>query len=252
MKPVLKLSLGVAAALLAAAGWRRLKVPRRASLEGLEEAGVTIAYDRISRWPQFAAMRHITAAYLARLDPSGSLVDIGCGPGLLTSLIARRFPQLQVTGLDTSAEMVHTASQNADAQGLTPPRLNFRHGDVGALQEAGASFDFAVSSLSLHHWSDPLQALDEIHRILTPGGQLVLFDLRRDSPRVFPVADHLCPECGPAGSHPAHWRAHRFAAGQLHPARAGRTDGPLPFFGMAGGGRTGLRLCAGTQSQPVH
>jgi SAM-dependent methyltransferase len=37
----------------------------------------------------------------------------------------------------------------------------------------------------MHHWSDPLQALDEIHRILAPGGQLVLFDLRRDSPRMF-------------------------------------------------------------------
>ena len=185
MKPVLKLSLWIAAVLLAVLGSQRLKLPRRrASLEGLEEVGVALAYDRISRWPQFALMRRITADYLARLDPSGTLVDIGCGPGLLTSLIARRFPALQVTGLDTSKEMVRTAALNAAAQ-EPAPRLSFRQGDVGALQEAGASFDFAVSSLSLHHWSDPLQALAEIHRILTPGGQLVLFDLRRDSPRAF-------------------------------------------------------------------
>lgn len=185
MKHALKISLGVAAVGLAVIGSQRLKLPRRrANLEGLEDSGVTQAYDRISRMPQFALMRHITAAYLARFNPCGSLVDIGCGPGLLTSLIARRYPQLRVTGLDTSQEMLHTAAINAAAQGLAP-RLDFRLGDAGALQEAGASFDFAVSSLSLHHWSNPHQALDEIYRILAPGGQLLLFDLRRDSRRVF-------------------------------------------------------------------
>ena len=67
MKPVLKLSLFAAGCRCwRCLGSQRLKLPRKASLEGLEDAEVTGAYDRISRWPQFAAMRHITAAYLAR------------------------------------------------------------------------------------------------------------------------------------------------------------------------------------------
>ena len=204
--------------------------------------------------PDAAVCRH--AAHHRRLPGQVQPLRVAGGYWLWTRAADQpdcpRFPQLQVTGLDTSAEMVHTAAQNAAAQGLMPPRLDFRHGDVGSLQEAGASFDFAVSSLSLHHWSDPLQGLDEIHRILAPGGQLMLFDLRRDSRRAFPVADHLCPECNPAGGHPAHRRAYRFAAGQLYPARAGGTDGAFPVFRMEGGGWTGLRLCLGTQDQPAH
>jgi SAM-dependent methyltransferase len=45
--------------------------------------------------------------------------------------------------------------------------------------------DFAVSTLSLHHWSHPSLGLAEIHRVLRPGGQLLLFDLRRDTRRFF-------------------------------------------------------------------
>jgi ubiquinone/menaquinone biosynthesis C-methylase UbiE len=154
MKTGKKAFLLAGAALLTTLGLPRLKLPRQPSLEGLEDAEVTRAYDRISRMPQFAAMHALTASYLARLQPAGTLVDIGCGPGLLTGLIARRFPNLQVTGLDTSLEMVQQANLNAAAQGFTPPRLQFHQGDVKALEEAGAAFNFAVSSLSLHHWSE--------------------------------------------------------------------------------------------------
>lgn len=46
------------------------------------------------------------------------------------------------------------------------------------------SVDIVVSSLSLHHWAEPEQALAEIFRVLKPNGRLLIFDLRRDSPRI--------------------------------------------------------------------
>jgi ubiquinone/menaquinone biosynthesis C-methylase UbiE len=113
----------------------------------------------------------------------GILVDIGCGPGRLTLLIAQRHPDLHIIGVDTADKMIEAAISNALSLGISS-KVEFRLGDAAALPMNDSTVDFAVSTLSLHHWSDPNRAICEIHRILKPGGQLLLFDLRRDSPRL--------------------------------------------------------------------
>jgi len=171
-------------AILFTLGWPRIHFPRQPSLEGIEDRQAAQAYDRISRWPQFRALRWMIVRKLGEYQPSGALADIGCGPGLLTTLIAQTCPHLRVLGLDTADEMIRTAAANASSLGLSQ-RVEFRKGDVGSLPLSDASLDFAVSTLSLHHWSDASRGLTEIHRVLKPGGQLLLFDLRRDPRRFF-------------------------------------------------------------------
>jgi ubiquinone/menaquinone biosynthesis C-methylase UbiE len=58
--------------------------------------------------------------------------------------------------------------------------ISFRKGDVHQIPFADGSVDLVVSTLSLHHWSDPVAVLDEVDRVLRPGGSFLLFDLRRD------------------------------------------------------------------------
>ena len=169
---------------LAVSGLSRIQLPRKPGFEGIEDPEAAEAYDRISRWPQFRLLRHMFARRLANYQPQGTLVDIGCGPGLLTMLLARRYPHLHIVGVDAAEEMIRTAGANAASLGFSD-RIEFQLGDVADLPLADGTVDFAVSTFSLHHWSDPVRGFSEIHRILKPGGQLLLFDFRRDTRRTF-------------------------------------------------------------------
>jgi ubiquinone/menaquinone biosynthesis C-methylase UbiE len=170
--------------LAAVIGARRVEFDQKPGFEGIEDHEVAEAYDRISGWPQFALLRRMILWRLWKMHPEGRLADIGCGPGRLLNLIAQNDSQLQGFGIDTADEMIRTAKANAAAMGLSE-RVEFRKGEVGALPFADGEIDFAVSTLSLHHWSDPAGGLAEIARVLRPGGELLLFDLRRDPRRFF-------------------------------------------------------------------
>ena len=180
---ILLVLLAVLAGVLLA-GLGRITLRREPGLEGIESPETAAAYDRINDWPQFRALRSMFARKLASIHPTGTLADIGCGPGRLAFLIAQRHPGLHVIGVDAAEEMVRTAGSNASSRGFSN-RVEFRLGDVGSLPMPDDSLDFAVSTFSLHHWSDPVKGLTEIHRVLKPGGQLLLFDLRRDPRRLF-------------------------------------------------------------------
>jgi ubiquinone/menaquinone biosynthesis C-methylase UbiE len=159
-----------------------MKVRRQPEREGIQDAAAARAYDRVSRWPIFAVERRLVLKALTRYQPQGVLVDVGCGPGYLAAGISRRFPGLMVTGLDISDEMVRLARRNWSS---SCPGVKFLMGDAQRLPLADNAVDFIVSSLSLHHWAEPGEAFREVHRVLKPGGQFLVFDLRRDAPRFF-------------------------------------------------------------------
>jgi SAM-dependent methyltransferase len=100
----------------------------------------------------------------------GSLLDIGCGPGRLTRRIAERRPGIRVVGLDASADMIAQA-RRAPA----PPNLDYRVGSPVSSAFA-AEFDGAISVLSFHHWEEPVEELDAVHRALRPGGALWIYE----------------------------------------------------------------------------
>jgi ubiquinone/menaquinone biosynthesis C-methylase UbiE len=189
---------------------RRVEIPRRVSPEGIEDNEVVEAYDRINRWPQFRALRRMFVTELKRHSPEGVLVDVGCGPGQLIAGIARSLPHLSIIGVDIAEEMLQKAGNNLASMGLAE-KVSFRRGDMQGLPLESDSIDFVVSTLSLHHWSQPKQAIEEIHRVLKPGGQFLIFDLRRDSPRA------------------AYWIV-RFAQSFILPAALGRINEPTGSF----------------------
>jgi ubiquinone/menaquinone biosynthesis C-methylase UbiE len=162
---------------------RRAEISRQVSHEGIENDEVVEAYDRINRWPQFKVLRRIFVAELKKYQPKGVLADIGCGPGYLIAELARSFPDISITGVDIAEEMLKKAKENVASPGIVR-EISFRQGDIQQLPFEDGSIDFIVSTLSLHHWSKPNQAIEELHRVLKPGGQFLVFDVRRDSFRM--------------------------------------------------------------------
>ena len=118
------------------------------------------AYDWMTRWPQFAFLRFLVVRKATKMKAGGLIVDVGCGNGLLLLRLSNAFPNAQLVGIDLSKAQLDKAKQN-----LKGKKIGFHQGDSQALPLADKSVDFLISTLSLHHWSDPVSAFGQIHRV---------------------------------------------------------------------------------------
>jgi ubiquinone/menaquinone biosynthesis C-methylase UbiE len=98
--------------------------------------------------------------------------------------LARQAPDLHVTGVDLAAEMLAQAQEHAARMDVAG-RVTFRLGNGNRLPFEDRSLDLVVSTLSLHHWADPVGVFNEVARVLRPGGAFLIADLRRDMPPPF-------------------------------------------------------------------
>jgi ArsR family transcriptional regulator len=109
-----------------------------------------------------------------RLAPPIVIADLGAGEGLVSQLLARRAKQ--VWCIDSSPKMVEVGSALAEKNGLA--NLAYKLGDIEQVPLPAASVDLAILSQALHHAQHPQAAVAEAFRILKPGGQLLILDLR--------------------------------------------------------------------------
>lgn len=137
-----------------------------------------LAYDIHARRLFGSFYRAIAADVAGAASPGARVLEVGCGPGHLSIDLARN-QGLNVTGLDLDPAMIERARWNAERDArTTEPGPAFVLGDVAALPFDHASFDLVVSTLSMHHWSEPATGLAEIARVLRPGGRALIWDLR--------------------------------------------------------------------------
>jgi ubiquinone/menaquinone biosynthesis C-methylase UbiE len=115
---------------------------------------------------------------LALLRPAaGKVLDAGTGPGTLTRDIARHQPQLQVYGIDLSADMIQLARDHAEREQLAK-RVHFDTGNLAHLPYPDQTFDLIVSTISMHHWYELEQPFRDLYRVLKSGGRLLIYDFR--------------------------------------------------------------------------
>jgi ubiquinone/menaquinone biosynthesis C-methylase UbiE len=107
----------------------------------------------------------------------GSVLEVAPGPGYLAIELARLGPY-RIVGLDISHSFVRLAAENARRAGVA---VEFRQGDVACMPFEADAFDFLVCRAAFKNFADPLQALREMCRVLKPGGQALILDLRKDA-----------------------------------------------------------------------
>lgn len=114
-----------------------------------------------------AGSRH-AGFLLPHLRPGMRLLDAGCGPGSITVDLARQVAPGDVIGIDLQDTLVGQARARAAAGGVSTAR--FERADVYGLPYADASFDAVFANGLLMHLREPARALNELHRVLRPGG----------------------------------------------------------------------------------
>jgi ubiquinone/menaquinone biosynthesis C-methylase UbiE len=113
---------------------------------------------------------------LARLEPGESVLDVGCGTGIL-AIIAKRLigPTGTMYGIDASPEMLARAGKKAKKAGV---KVIFKNAHAEALPFPDAQFDAVMATVMLHHLPRNVrqQCACEIRRVLKPGGRVLAVD----------------------------------------------------------------------------
>jgi len=106
-----------------------------------------------------------------------TILELAPGPGYLSIELAK-LGNYHIVGLDISATFVEIAQEKAREAAVD---VDFRLGNASHMPLADDLFDFIVCSAAFKNFSEPVQALDEMFRVLKPGGKVLIIDLRPDA-----------------------------------------------------------------------
>jgi SAM-dependent methyltransferase len=133
------------------------------------------------------------ARLLLGLSLGNTVLDLACGTGGFSRAFAGTVGESGlVVGVDASPTMLQRAAAELDKHG--PENVALIRADAGALPFEDSSFDAACCFAALHLFADPIAALDELARALTPGGRIaIMTSVRRTlAPGPFgPIAERL-------------------------------------------------------------
>jgi arsenite methyltransferase len=114
-----------------------------------------------------------------QLAPTDNVLDIGCGSGWLSRRIAKLVPKGRVVGMDISDEMIRIAQRNSADQ----HNVLFVTGEVSKIPGEANFFTHAISVESAYYWPSPAAGVNEIFRVLQPGGSAwIVINYYRDNP----------------------------------------------------------------------
>jgi len=158
--------------------------------------------EEFNRWAQAGRGKEMERHHLPMVlpvlelmdfQPDDNVLDIGCGSGWLSRLIAERVGEGRVVGIDVSDEMVRRARKASVEHG----QVMFVLGRVEEIPWDNNFFTKAISVESAYYWPQPAQGVREIFRVLREGGSAwVLINYYRDNPH--------CHQWGEILSVPAH------------------------------------------------
>ena len=118
-------------------------------------------------------------------EPFETLLDAGCGPAPMLSLLSEKFPDRHYTGIDLTPKMIEVARRK------NLPNTEFVMGDCEELPFPDASFDVVICSMSAHHYPHIDRFYANAFRVLKSGGRLILRDMTSDAPALRWFTKHI-------------------------------------------------------------
>jgi ubiquinone/menaquinone biosynthesis C-methylase UbiE len=151
---------------------------KRKAYRGLAMEGVIASWYTRNTSREVHRFKEAARAVAEQVPPGARVLEVAPGPGYLAIEIAKS--GREVAALDISQSFVRIARENASKAGVT---IDVRHGNASEMPFADSSFDFVICMAAFKNFADPLGALNEIYRVLKPGGQASIYDLRKDAAR---------------------------------------------------------------------
>jgi len=139
---------------------------------------------RVARWysrtrgKDMEQFRQAAQDVARKLGEGSRVLEVAPGPGYFAVELAK-LGNYRLTGLDISRTLVEIARENARAAEVT---VDFQLGNASAMPFGDANFDFVYCSAAFKNFTEPVEALNEMHRVLRPGGEALIMDLRKDAP----------------------------------------------------------------------
>lgn len=133
-----------------------------------EYAHLAPQYDR--RWSYYVNATVQETMHRLALSSHERILDLGCGTGTLIQHLLHSNSEIEIVGLDPSAEMLTIAQQKL------PKSVDLRVGSADLIPFANESFDLIVSTNAFHYFRNPSQAIREAKRVIKPNGRLIITD----------------------------------------------------------------------------
>lgn len=133
-------------------------------------------YDKNTRSSRLSEMREYADLVNGYADKGAAVLEVAPGPGYLAIELAKR--GFSVTGVEISADFVEIEKHNAREAGAN---VDFRQGNASAMLLPDGTFDFIICSAAFKNFREPLKAMQEMYRVLKPGGTALILDMNREA-----------------------------------------------------------------------
>jgi ubiquinone/menaquinone biosynthesis C-methylase UbiE len=151
-------------------------VPPAKAYIGLGMEGMLASWYARQTFKDIEVFRDTAERLSENIGARSHVLEIAPGPGYLAIELAR-LTGCRMIGIDISRSFVRIATENAEKAGVD---VCFEQGDAADLPYPANVFDFIVCRAAFKNFTHPLAALDEMHRVLKPGGTALIIDLRKD------------------------------------------------------------------------
>lgn len=134
--------------------------------------------DRLKRQARFAEFKVYQDI---NFDNNAHILEVGCGVGAQSEILLRRFPNIKLSGIDLNEKQINAAKKNLESLDFAKERYDIQKMDAQNLEFDSNKFDGAFLCWVLEHIPNPIQVINEVRRVVRPGGKIYITEVLNSS-----------------------------------------------------------------------